>query len=148
MPRPNTARLLRRAASSAWRITPSSSSATRSSALPTMAGAGRRLIEAPVVVPNRSAISLARVGSGERDVAPLSWTISVAFVQPGRRTRASSSIVRPHETPIVPVGRSSARSSAAAPATASRASSWVACSEADIGDVDDDRVAQPEAVLE
>ena len=40
---------------------------------------------APVVAPNRSTTSWARVGCAEREMAPLSWTISVAAVQPGRR---------------------------------------------------------------
>ena len=86
-----------------------SSSASRSSAEPTIAGAAMSRIAAPVVRPNCSTTSWARVGLAEREMAPLSCTISDALVQPGRRWAATSSIVRPHETPIAPVGWSEVR---------------------------------------
>ena len=35
------------------------------------------------MVPNRSTTSWARVGRADREIAPFSWTISVAAVQPG-----------------------------------------------------------------
>jgi hypothetical protein len=65
MPSPKIAVEAARAASSVLPTAASASSARRSSALPTIAGAARRRIEAPVVAPNRSAISVARVGSAE-----------------------------------------------------------------------------------
>ena len=98
----------------------SASRARRSAAEPTIAGAGIRRMGAPVVALKRSTISFTRVGVAERDAAPLSWTISVAVVQPGSRRLASSSIVRPHDTPMAPSGRTPARWAAAAVATASR----------------------------
>ncbi len=106
---PKTAVWAARAAASVSPTDGSSSSASRSSGEPTIAGAAMSRIAAPVVSPNRSTTSWARVGRAERDIAPLSWTISDAAVQPGRRWAASSSIVRPHETPIAPVGRSEVR---------------------------------------
>ena len=73
---------------------------------PTIAGAARPRNDAPEVAANRSRISFARVGCVDRLAAPLSWTISSASVQPIGRRRATSSMVRPQDTAIVPVGRS------------------------------------------
>ena len=61
-----------RAAASVSPTEGSSSSASRSSGEPTIAGAGMSRMAAPLVAPNRSTISWARVGYAERDVAPLS----------------------------------------------------------------------------
>ena len=58
----------------------------------------------------------------------MSWTISSARVQPIGRRRATASIVRPHETAIVPArALAGASRSTATSATASRATSSAAC---------------------
>ena len=129
IPSPKTAAGADRAASIVSRIAGSFISASRRSVVPTIAGAARPRNDAPEVAANRSRISLARVGWSERQAAPLSWTISSAWVQPIGRRRATASMVRPQETAIVPVGRSLARRSTATSATASRArssASWPA----------------------